>query len=137
MALLSSPESLPTEETSIQQLSVPMYEARGWLKFLGVLSILGGIAQALSIVGILVAWLPIWIGILLYQAASSIEGAAQAGNRFAFLDALNKLKTYFVIQGVLSVISILIALFVVCLAFLLPLLGISLIPWDELNYSSY
>lgn len=136
MAYLSSSPA-PVEELSVQQLSDPIYQARGWLKLLGVLSIAGGAMQALSIVGIIVAWLPIWMGVLLYQAASAIESAAQAGDRFAFLRSLNNLKTYFIIQGVLTLVGILVSLIAVCLAIVLPLLGISLIPWNEISNYSY
>ncbi len=136
MTQLSAPASIP-EEASIQQLSTPIYQVRGWLKLLGVFSIIEGIVQALSIVGILVAWLPIWMGVLLYQAASSIESAGQFGDRFAFLRSLSSLKTYFVVQGVLTLVGILITLLALCVAFLLPLLGISLIPWDEITQYSY
>lgn len=129
--------STPVEDISIQQLSAPIYQARGWLKLIGVLSIVGGAAQALSIVGIVVAWLPIWLGVLLYQAASSIESAAQSGDRFAFLRSMNNLKMYFVIQGVLTLLGILVAFVVLCIAFVLPLLGITLIPWDEISNYSY
>jgi hypothetical protein len=63
----------------VRELSNPIYQARGWLKFLGVLSIIGGIVQALSIVGIIIAWLPIWMGVLMFQAGSSIDAAGQGG----------------------------------------------------------
>ncbi len=116
----------------VQELSEPVFQARGWLKFLGILSIIGGVGQALSIVGILFAWLPIWMGVLLFQAGSSVEGAKQFGDRFAFLNSLGKLKTYFVLQGVLSLLGIVIALAMVCILVVLPLLGVTLLPWQDL-----
>jgi hypothetical protein len=65
--MTSTPDSVPSiaappDNCLIQVLSMPIYQARGWLKFLGVLSFIGGIFQALSIVGIVIAWLPIWMG---------------------------------------------------------------------------
>jgi hypothetical protein len=115
----------------IQELSSPIYQARGWLKFLGVLSIIGGIFQALSVVGIIVAWLPIWMGVLMFQAGSSIDTAGQLGDKFAFLSSLGSLKTYFVLQGILTLIGIIFAVSMVCLLVVLPLLGITLIPWQQ------
>ena len=120
-----------SESRTVQELSLPIYQARGWLKLLGVLSIIGGVGQALSIVGILVAWLPIWMGILLYQAGSNIGNAGQFGDKFAFLRSMGNLKTVFVIMGVLSLVSIILALIMICLAVVLPLLGVSLIPWND------
>ncbi|MFO7651171.1 MAG: DUF5362 family protein, partial [bacterium] len=42
----------------------------GWLKFFGIVTIIAGALNALSLVGILWAWLPIWLGVLLVQAGS-------------------------------------------------------------------
>ena len=116
----------------VQQMSAPIYQARGWLKFLGVLSIIAGVGQALSIVGILIAWLPIWMGVLMFQAGSSIESAGQFGDRFAFLRSMSSLKTYFVLQGVLTLVGIVIAVSMLCIMFILPLLGFTLIPWQQI-----
>ena len=130
----------PAQQDShlVQELSVPIFQARGWLKFLGVLSIIGGIGQALSIVGILFAWLPIWMGVLMFQAGSSIESAGQFGDKFAFLRSLSSLKTYFVLQGVLTLLGILVAVSMLCILFILPLLGVTLIPWQQIiNNSMY
>ena len=126
------PVPAPQDSRTIQELSVPIYQARGWLKFLGILSILGGIAQALSIVGIIVAWLPIWMGVVMFQAGSSIDSAGQFGDKYAFLRSLGSLKTYFVLQGVLTLIGIIIAMSMLCIMFVLPLLGLTLIPWQQI-----
>lgn len=101
------------------------------------MSIISGIGQALSIVGILFAWLPIWMGVLMYQAGSNIESAAQVGDRFGFMRSLSSLKTYFVLQGVLTLLAILLMLAMLCIMFVLPLLGITLIPWQDLYYNTY
>lgn len=125
----------PSENSSIvQELSVPIAQAKGWLKFLGVLSIIGGIMQALTIVGILFAWLPIWMGALMYQAGSSIEPAAQFGDKLGFLRSMGALKTYFVVQGVLTLIGIILGFAMLCILFILPLVGITLIPVEDLSY---
>jgi hypothetical protein len=116
----------------VQQFSMPIYQARGWLKFLGILSIINGVGSALSIVGIIFAWLPIWMGVLMFQAGSSIEPAGQFGDKFAFLRSMGNLKTYFILQGVLTLIGIIIALSMLCILFVLPLLGLTLIPWQQI-----
>jgi hypothetical protein len=89
------------------------------MKFVGVMSIIGGALQALTIIGIIIAWLPIWTGILLFQSASAIEQAYQGGSRDAMTRSLSKLKTYFIIMGVLTLIGII----VMVLAFFLGFLG--------------
>jgi len=138
MAYPIPPAPEPQERQNVQQLSMPIYQTRGWLKFLGVLSIISGVASALSIVGILFAWLPIWMGVLMFQAGSSIESASQLGDKFAFLRSLGSLKTYFVLQGVLALVGIVFALIMLCITFVLPLIGLTLIPWRQIiNNSIY
>ena len=65
-----------------------------------------GIFLALSIVGIIIAWLPIWLGILLMQASSRIKEAHLAGSKEALIKAQNNLSTYFTVYGVLALIGI-------------------------------
>jgi hypothetical protein len=57
------PGPVPQEAHMVQELSIPIHQAQGWLKFLGVLSIIGGVAQALSLVGIVIAWLALRSGL--------------------------------------------------------------------------
>jgi hypothetical protein len=126
------PAPVSQENQLVQQLSIPIFQARGWLKFLGILSIISGAISALSIIGIIYAWLPIWMGVLMFQAGSSIESASQFGDKFTFLRSMGSLKTYFVLQGVIALISIIIAVTIICILFVLPLIGISLIPWQQI-----
>lgn len=91
---------------SVSELSQPLANASGWMKFVGVMFIIQGAITAITIVGILIAWLPIWIGVLLMQSAGSIERAQRAGDAVALKESLAKLKTYFVIQGVLYIVGI-------------------------------
>jgi hypothetical protein len=116
----------------VQEMSMPIYQARGWLKFLGILSIISGVGTALSIVGIIIAWLPIWMGVLMFQAGSSIDSAGQFGDKFAFLRSMGNLKTYFMLQGILTLVGIVFAVSLLCIMFVLPLLGLTLIPWQQI-----
>ena len=68
--------------------------------------IIYGVLTALSIVGIIVAWLPIWMGVLLFQSASAVERAHQSDDAAALMESLSKLKTYFTIMGVLTLIGL-------------------------------
>ncbi len=105
-------EIINNEENVVREVSLPLYGSKGWIKFLGVLMIIYGALVALSIVGILIAWLPIWLGVLLNQTANRIEQAHVAGDKVALIRAQNSLSTYFTIYGVLALIGIaMIALF--------------------------
>jgi hypothetical protein len=104
----------------IKQLSIPLYQCKGWMKLVGVMSIIGGALQVLTIVGIIIAWLPIWTGVLLFQSASAVEQAYLGGSQEAMTRSLSKLKTYFIITGVLTLIGVII----VILAFVFGFLGV-------------
>ncbi len=91
----------------VKEISEPLYHSRGWMKFLGVLTIIYGVLLVFTIVGILIAWLPIWLGILIYKSASSIEDAYVTGDKNAITKSLNQLKIYFTIGGVLALIAVL------------------------------
>lgn len=90
----------------IREVTAPVYQARGWMKFIGVLLIIGGIIYALTIVGIIIAWLPIWMGVILFQAGSSSEQAYFNGDKFSLIKSLNQLKLYFTIMGIMTLIGI-------------------------------
>ncbi len=120
--------NLPQASSLVQELSQPLYRAKGWLKFLGILTIISGIPSLLALVGII----QIWMGVLLFQAGSSIDSAGRMGDRFAFLGSMNGLKTYFIIQGVLALIGLLFAFATICILIVLPLLGVSLLPWQNI-----
>lgn len=95
-----------TQNHAIQDLSQPLASGKGWMKFVGIVFIIQGALTAITIVGILIAWLPIWIGVLVMQSAGAIERAQLSGDALALKEALAKLRTYFVIQGVLILVGI-------------------------------
>ena len=47
------------ESQVVREVSAPLFEAKGWMKFLGVLMILYGVLMIMTIVGIVICWLPI------------------------------------------------------------------------------
>ncbi|MDY0076704.1 MAG: DUF5362 family protein [Bacteroidales bacterium] len=95
------------EEMMIRELMQPLKNATGWIKFLGVLLIIYGVVSALTIVGILIAWLPIWLGVLLLRAAKNTNSAYYQGNKSAVLAALNNVGSFFTVYGVVALIGIL------------------------------
>ena len=112
------------ESQIIRSVSSPLAEGAGWMKFLGILSIIAGASQMLSLVGILWGWLPLWMGILLYQAANAAETARLSGDPYALASALGKVKTYFMINGILTLLGMLFACIMLCVMLVLPALGV-------------
>jgi len=93
----------------VKEVSLPIYQSKGWMKLVGVLSIVYGVLVALTLIGIIIAWLPIWMGILLFKSASSIEQAYLGGRKDDLVLSLSKLKTYFTIMGVLTLVGLVLA----------------------------
>ena len=53
-------------------------------------------------VGVLVAWLPMWIGVILLLASKSIAIAYKENSEQAFMHSITRLKTIFITLGLSS-----------------------------------
>jgi hypothetical protein len=104
---------MPTESIPVRQAAQPLYESKTWMKLLGAISIVSGVLGILSIVGIVFAWLPIWLGVLLWQSGKAVEAAHETGDAARFLESQGKLKTYFLITGIVSLIGIILMVLVI------------------------
>ena len=78
----------------------------GWIRFLGIVNIVAGALNALSLIGILWAWLPIWLGIVLVQAGSRAGDYADKGDEPSLAEFTGRLKTYFIINGIAVIVSL-------------------------------
>lgn len=116
--------NVPTEELLVKEVSEPLYQARFWMKFAGVMMIIYGGLTALTIIGIIFAWLPIWLGLLLYQAASSAELARSSGEVEALIQSADKLRLYFTITGIVMLISVIIGVGVIMIGGLAMMAGV-------------
>lgn len=112
----------PSEDL-VRQLSNTASGSAGWMKFLGVLSIIQGIFLVFTIWGILICWLPIWIGVILFKAAGDAEIASR-GAPTRLLDFLQKINRYFLIQGILALIAIIIGLVVIFVVGMAAIMGL-------------
>ena len=95
--------STPTSG-GIQPVAEPLVRAKGWMKLIGVLSIIYGVLTFWTIVGLL--W--IWLGVLVFKAANFAQEAYNSGDAYKLQFALDKLRTYFTIQGVFLLITLVI-----------------------------
>ncbi|MGE9292657.1 MAG: DUF5362 family protein, partial [Puniceicoccales bacterium] len=89
-------ESRPQEPAAVV-LSEPLAQAGFWLKLMAVLSFIYGIVYAISVVGLFFAWLPIWMGVIMWQAANSARDAVALGDEALALRAQKKIKLLIVI----------------------------------------
>ena len=108
-----SPESsLPANDMfdSVSPILKPLYAAKGWIMLLGILNIIVGAIQCLTCIGIIIGWLPIWLGFLFINSAKSLDAAYRRRDPQSARAALVNIATIFKIYGVLVIISL--ALFV-------------------------
>ncbi|MFG6666966.1 DUF5362 family protein [Halomonas sp. HNIBRBA4712] len=91
----------------LRDVAEPLYRAKIWMQLIGVMLILGGVLTAITVVGIVIAWIPIWGGVVLMQAAGASKRAYQSGDERELRFALGKLKTHFTIFGVLVLLYLL------------------------------
>lgn len=97
------------DDETVRRIIKPIDAARGWMKLLAVLSIIQGVLIAVTIIGLIIAWLPIWLGVLLWQGADKAEQAEMSGNEADAVESLSKVRTIFTIYGVLALIAVVVS----------------------------
>ncbi|MGQ9678398.1 MAG: DUF5362 family protein [bacterium] len=129
---MESSVTTPAVNQTVQQNVRGM---KGWLKFLGIFQIVAGILQALTIVGIIYAWLPIWMGIILNSAGNKAHEYAERGEPQALAGLTGKLKVYFIITGIVTIFVLVVGTLALIIGIILSLLGIISLPSiiDSLN----
>ena len=88
--------------------AMPLHRAKFWLKLLGIFNVVIGALYCVTIIGAIVGWLPLWIGILLNKAASNLETGVRNNSSGAIQNALSNLATVITFAGVLCLIQLVI-----------------------------
>ncbi|WOO41231.1 DUF5362 domain-containing protein [Rubellicoccus peritrichatus] len=96
-------QSNETRDT-VMNIMEPLSSAAGWMKFLAIMFFIAGGFNVLSIWGIIFAWLPIWMGVLMWKAATRARATMIDGSELTAESAMASLKTYFTLMGVLMLI---------------------------------
>jgi Family of unknown function (DUF5362) len=96
----------PMTDSSVSRVMRPLDAAAGWMKLIGTVSIVYGVLTALTIVGLLFAWLPIWLGVLTRKAAVQAQVAYASGDENAAIASTDSLRTIFKIQGIILLIGL-------------------------------
>lgn len=102
--ILNEPPVTPGVEVHAQpdgmiRIMEPLLRNKGWIKFVAIVTIIGGVFTVLSIWGIIVAWLPIWAGVTLLQVCTQLE-------QNQFQEANEKLALAFRLWGILMMVYI-------------------------------
>ncbi len=80
---------------TVKHFAEPLYKSRKWMKFAGVFSVINGIFLVFTIWGIIIAWIPIWMGIILYSASNHLQTATETNNQNELQISFAKLGKYF------------------------------------------
>ena len=99
-------QGTPIGNPTVSRVIAPLDAAAGWMKLIGTVSIIYGVLTALTIIGLLFAWLPIWLGILTRKAATQAQLAYASGDENAAIMSTDSLRTIFKIQGIILLIGL-------------------------------
>lgn len=119
-ATTPTPQNFGAGTDIVGNIGQTAQEMAGWLKFVGIINIISGAITAISIVGIIIAWIPIWMGVLLFQSGSSATNSQISQRPDELVNMVRKLKTYFIINGIL----IIVVFAFIILGFLFMMMGI-------------
>ena len=104
----------PQQPNAGPQLLAPLYAVKSLIKFLGIMCIIYGIFQCLSIVGAVIGWIPIWIGIKINRTVDLITQSYESGDDSMAMAATEELGSILKIIGIVFLVSlILIVLMIV------------------------
>jgi hypothetical protein len=84
----------------------PLHRVRNWMKFLAVLLFIAGAMNALSVIGLVFAPIPVLVGVFLWQAASAIEDGVPTSDVDRLRRATEKLRHLFMTYAVLAVAAL-------------------------------
>lgn len=106
---MDSPYQAPMSPKHVQasgggQLMSPLIECAGWLQFLGWLNIILGILYCMTIVLIVIGWVPIWLGVCLKNAGEAFKRARATGDPDDVYRGNKNLSTAIKIVGVIAII---------------------------------
>lgn len=103
-----------------------------WAGFVGIITLIGGILQVLSIIGIISGVLMIILGVKLLGAKSSARAIAAYSGEMPpdqLNMMVNDLRVYFQVNGVLIIISLILAVLIT----IALIVGVLTLPWEEIS----
>ncbi len=97
---LADEETQPRSDL-IRDLASFIGARAGWIKFFAIVNIINGVLACLTVVGAVVGWLPIWLGVILLKVANLSVSAQYSGSQEELEEALDRAGFYFKLQGIL------------------------------------
>lgn len=82
----------------------PLRDVAGWTKFVAVMSIIVGALSCATVVGAVVGWLPIWIGVVLLNAGNRLVSGVDAEEPDDVREGAQKLALTIKLVGILAIV---------------------------------
>jgi len=111
--MTAQPTGTELEFPGIKPLAEPLSNVKSWMRLVGVLTISAGVLISLTVIGIVVGWIPILAGIALFQSASRVEEAVITGKAGNLTGALDKLGFYFKMTAVMRLVFFVLLFFAI------------------------
>jgi len=99
-------QGTPIGNPIVSRVMGPLDASAKWMKLIGTVSIIYGVLTALTIVGLLFAWLPIWMGVLTRKAATQAQVAYASGDENAAIMSTDSLRLIFKVQGIILLVGL-------------------------------
>uniref|UniRef100_A0A7C4GG60 DUF5362 domain-containing protein n=1 Tax=candidate division WOR-3 bacterium TaxID=2052148 RepID=A0A7C4GG60_UNCW3 len=80
-----------------------------WLKVMGVVNVVGGGLGVLTVWGVIFAWLPIWLGIVLLKTARQAEAWTRNGDPAGMESLTRWLRTCFFVGSIAAIVGLVLA----------------------------
>jgi hypothetical protein len=88
----------------------------GWMKFMGIYTIIAGAFSCLGIITAAIGVPLIFAGIALIKGSKSIKTYKQYNNQYNLNEVFTSLNKYFKIQGILTIVGIVLSIIVIILS---------------------
>lgn len=119
------------EGEQIKRLASVLASGSSWIKCLAVFMFISGGLEVLTITGIIIAWIPIWLGVTLWSAASKAQNAAVLGSETEMLGALDKLRFFFKLSVIASIVLLILGVIAMVAFSALAASGLSALGGDQ------
>ncbi len=93
-----------------------------WMKLVGVVLIVAGVFYCITIFGLLIGWLPIWLGVLLFSSAKRLDVLREGESAAIAVESIDKLSLFFKISGIATLVYV-VLIVVLFLVFLFGAVG--------------
>jgi type IV pilus assembly protein PilA len=91
------------EQETIKSLAATLASSSGWMRFFAIMMYIAGGLYVLTIWGVLIAWAPIWLGVIVWRAATRADAARASGRKEDLNGALDSVRLYYKLMGILSI----------------------------------